>query len=172
MNTFSRTNPKIFLIIFMSLTITYLIYSFSHNIGAIFNSFSANSNDNTFFSMIVNDNISHIENIKYIYLWNDMFDDRTWYLNRDFIGPNDFEIFKCLQTDCVVTTKKVTLLPKISMYDAILFHSARKWLNSDVIPVERNPNQVYVAVIQESPTHTSHNLELNANFFNWTLTYR
>lgn len=165
-----------FLIIFMCLVIVYSFYS--HKSTIIYNFLSTNNSDynNNIILSFNNDGDSNYfpqnnnNTIKYIYLWNAMF-DRTWYLYKTLVKPIDFEKFKCSAVNCVVTTN-VSILSDITLYDAILFHAARKWSLSDIIPSERNSNQLYVVSILESPSNTDHDLKGNADFFNLTLTYR
>lgn len=124
----------------------------------------------TYHKSIINNYNFDNHSIKYIYLWNGMF-DRRWYLPKDYVEPNDFQNFHCPQISCVVTTNQ-SILPHIYMFDVILFHGAKKWSNNYLIPMERNIKQLYIVGIQESPTYTSHNLQLDADFYNWTLSYR
>lgn len=152
----TKTKKSIlFLLIFMCLLIFYSFYSTKK-----YKSLSPN-NINFY---------DRNKTIKYIYLLNDMF-DRSWYLYNNFVKPIDFEKFKCSEINCVVTTN-VSVLSSISLFDAVLFHGARKWSLKNTIPAERNSNQLYVVAILESPSNTEHDLKTNANFFNWTLTYR
>lgn len=109
----------------------------------------------------------HCYHIKYIYMANTFF-DRTWYLYRDYLGPEDFYNARCPQTACVATIN-VSVLPRITMYDVLLFHGASR--ERITFPAERNRNQLYVIGIWESPTNTPNKLIVNG-FFNWTISYR
>ena len=58
------------------------------------------------------------------------------------------------------------------MYDAIVFHTAEIWFPIDYTPKLRSPHQHYVFAMLESPANTKHDLSLDNEFFNWTMSYR
>lgn len=147
-----------FLIISMFMLLVYLHYVLQKPLSI------------TYHTSLINNYTFENHSTKYIYLWNGMF-DRRWYLQKDYVGPEDFSNFNCSETACVVTVNQ-SVLPSMYMFDAILFHGAKKWSSKDNIPADRNVNQLYIVGIQESPTYTSHNLRLDADFYNWTLSYR
>ncbi|XP_053678070.1 alpha-(1,3)-fucosyltransferase C [Anopheles nili] len=107
--------------------------------------------------------------ILYVLLYTSFFEQSQWGLMAETLGPDYFRMKYCPETKCVLTSYH-NLLPSVADYDALVFHVASSW--DRPLPDVRRPQQVYVAAVMESPAHTKHKLELEANYFNWTMTYR
>ncbi|KAL1402854.1 hypothetical protein pipiens_005897 [Culex pipiens pipiens] len=110
---------------------------------------------------------------KTILLYTNFFDVKNWKLSAETVGPDYFRSLNCPVTDCVLTNNRHHL-DSMADYDALVFHIAEPWAYSlfEKVPTLRTPSQIYVAANMESPAHTKHLLEGDANFFNWTMTYR
>ncbi|XP_001848007.2 alpha-(1,3)-fucosyltransferase C isoform X1 [Culex quinquefasciatus] len=110
---------------------------------------------------------------KTILLYTNFFDVKNWKLSAETVGPDYFRSLNCPVTDCVLTNNRHHL-DSMTDYDALVFHIAEPWAYSlfEKVPALRTPSQIYVAANMESPAHTKHLLEGDANFFNWTMTYR
>ncbi|ETN66371.1 alpha-(1,3)-fucosyltransferase C [Anopheles darlingi] len=105
---------------------------------------------------------------RYILLYTSFFEEAHWGLPSATVGPDYFKAKRCSATNCVLTSDHGLVKP-ITEYDALVYHVASPWNHP---PSIREARQIYIAAIQESPAHTKHRLSLDANFFNWTMTYR
>lgn len=109
---------------------------------------------------------------KTILLWNTFFGDKKWDLPYDTMGPNDLrDELKCPIYDCELTNRK-HFLPDVSMFDAVIFHTAVMFSFRNAIPSKRSPHQSYVFALMESPAETKHKLSDEAGFYNLSMTYR
>lgn len=100
-----------------------------------------------------------------ILFWTNFFDDSKWTLANDTIH------IQCPVANCIFTNQR-DYLNSIDMYDAIVFHTARRFAMFNGIPTARSAQQLYVFAALESPPHTEHNFRNEADFYNLTLSYR
>lgn len=103
------------------------------------------------------------KDVKYILFWTEFFQWKNWKLKQDFSDENFFREIGCPETRCVITSDRT--LKGINSYDAILFHAVKPWSN---IPGKRDPRQMYVAALLESPERTESDLTKWNDFFNLT----
>lgn len=100
----------------------------------------------------------------------------TFFTSENWLMPNltnGYEYLKrinCPVSNCIFTHDK-NYLSEPYLYDAIVFHAAQPWIAMD-LPKTRSPHQSYVAVMLEAPPNIKHNLILDHNFYNLTMTYR
>lgn len=104
-------------------------------------------------------------NTKYILLWTQFFDNKSWYLESEHLDYRYFESISCPETNCVITNN-IELKP-IHLFDAVMFHG----LQSNTTPQYRSPHQVYVIGLLESPVVVKNKLEQDRNFYNLTSKY-
>ncbi|CAO1397377.1 unnamed protein product [Diamesa serratosioi] len=110
------------------------------------------------------------EKVKYIALWTPFFDVKNWGLGNETVGKEWLKSIKCPRTDCVFTNNK-DLLDHPHAYDAIVFHGAENWKMLE-LPKTRRTSQYYIMASMESPGEIKHNLKLDHDFYNLTMTYR
>uniref|UniRef100_A0A1I8PEN6 Fucosyltransferase n=1 Tax=Stomoxys calcitrans TaxID=35570 RepID=A0A1I8PEN6_STOCA len=112
------------------------------------------------------------DQLRIILLWNSFFGDTRWSLPDDVVDPSYFrQDLKCPISQCVITNKR-DLFPQLSMYDAILFHTAQPYSVINRVPTQRSRRQLYVFALMEPPGETKHILSDENDFYNLTMTYR
>ncbi|XP_070506558.1 alpha-(1,3)-fucosyltransferase C-like [Chironomus tepperi] len=116
-------------------------------------------------NFVTNKNSSKI----YVLFWTKMFGAETWYMPSVTNDEDYLKSIDCPVTNCILTHDK-NLLEAPHLYDALIFHSAEPWLSP--LPETRSPHQYYIMTTLEAPPELKHNLRLDANYFNLTMTYR
>lgn len=110
--------------------------------------------------------------IKNILFWTKFHDDQLWGMSEETYDESYLENLGCSVSNCVFTHNK-NYLKSSHLYDAIIFHSAENWwYKNDDIPSIRSPHQLYIMSSLESPGEIKHNLKLDREFYNLTMTYR
>lgn len=133
----------------------------------------------------------HNDGKKYILFWTNFFTIKFWGMERETLNESYFESINCPVTNCIFTHNK-NLRYAPHMYDAMVFHGAESW-SLIGLPSTRSANQVYIMasmeyessssqtrsderllnfVIFRSPGEIKHNMALDHDFFNLTMTYR
>lgn len=108
--------------------------------------------------------------VKVILFWTKFFNNPTWYMGKETFNEADLESLGCPISNCVFTHKK-DYLDFPNHYDAIIFHSAENWFQSN-IPSMRSSHQLYIMSSLESPGEVKHNMKLDSEFYNLTMSYR
>ncbi|KAG5684835.1 hypothetical protein PVAND_014046 [Polypedilum vanderplanki] len=106
----------------------------------------------------------------FVLFWTKFFDIPYWNMGNETNGPEYLDEINCPVNNCVFTHNK-ELIDPIYYYDAIVFHGAQSWGFMD-LPAIRSTHQLYVFASQESPAETKHNLVLDDEFYNLTMSYR
>lgn len=110
------------------------------------------------------------QDVKIVLFWTKFFGEPKWGMHKDTYHEDDLEELGCPISNCILTFNK-DYLDFHNYYDAIVFHSAENWFMSD-IPSVRSPHQLYVMSSLESPGEIKHNLKLDREFYNLTMSYR
>lgn len=108
--------------------------------------------------------------VKIVLFWTKFFDAERWGMAKETFSENDLEELGCPISNCILTHNK-DYLDFHNHYDAIIFHSAENWFVSD-IPAVRSPHQLYIMSSLESPGEIKHNMKLDLDFYNLTMSYR
>ena len=103
--------------------------------------------------------------IKTILYWSPMYKQQDHYLG---VGQKIFA--HCQYHNCNATYDRNHL--PVDQFDALIFHGLDYNTSRYDKPQKRNPNQVYIFAILESPDLTSPLIRYNNDFYNWTMTYR
>ncbi|ALC50016.1 FucTC [Drosophila busckii] len=107
-----------------------------------------------------------------ILLWSSFFEDARWKLPYDTLGPQEFrDELQCGVYQCELSNQH-DYLPALELYDAIVFHAAQPFPLLKSLPKRRNPSQLYVFALLESPGETKHRLSDEQDFYNLTMSYR
>lgn len=112
----------------------------------------------------------HDSNVKVVLFWTKFFGDRTWGMKKETYDEADLEALGCPISNCIFTHNK-DYLDSHHYYDALVFHSAENWFLSDK-PSVRSPHQLYIMSSVECPGMVRHNLKLDREFYNLTMSYR
>ncbi|KAG5669979.1 hypothetical protein PVAND_000268 [Polypedilum vanderplanki] len=106
--------------------------------------------------------------MKNILFWSKYFGDTTWYSGSDEAGKEVLKSVECPVTNCFFT-HDYNFLDNVTKFDAIAFHGPE--LIRNIVPLNRNQNQIYIFVDLEAPTAVRDLSEFE-NFFNLTMHYR
>ncbi|CAG9810440.1 unnamed protein product [Chironomus riparius] len=102
------------------------------------------------------------ESIKYILFWNKCWYLPYWNMPGPILGEEYLKSVDCPVTNCIFSHDR-DFLPLPTDYDALIFHMGlTDRTDIDDLPKYRRDDQLYIIA----------NKEMEADFFNWTLTYR
>ncbi|XP_055691713.1 alpha-(1,3)-fucosyltransferase C-like [Lutzomyia longipalpis] len=118
-----------------------------------------------FFMVLMSDeDVDYVEDIDPLVKYILLYEVPSW-MNHPKLDPPDGK--------CIVTTDR-NYLPKIEMFDAVLFSGQHWWMVEWSFPRIRSPHQFYVFVNLECPLLTFHTFAMDPRkeLYNLTMTYR